>query len=62
MGGVLIADVNQPLALIVPEGQAEEAITRLQPVRLRQRDRLGRRRAGMEGSRYGGGYHRVHHG
>jgi glyoxylase-like metal-dependent hydrolase (beta-lactamase superfamily II)/rhodanese-related sulfurtransferase len=30
--GALVADVNQPLALIVPEGQAEEAITRLSRV------------------------------
>ncbi|MCC6725273.1 MAG: MBL fold metallo-hydrolase [Saprospiraceae bacterium] len=30
--GALIADVNQPLALIVPEGQAAEAITRLSRV------------------------------
>lgn len=30
--GALVADVSQPLALIVPEGQAEEAITRLSRV------------------------------
>ncbi len=30
--GALVADVNQPLLLIVPEGQAEEAITRLSRV------------------------------
>jgi len=30
--GALVADVNQPLALIVPEGQAQEAITRLSRV------------------------------
>ncbi|MCU0346494.1 MAG: rhodanese-like domain-containing protein [Saprospiraceae bacterium] len=30
--GALVADVNQPLALIVPDGQAEEAITRLSRV------------------------------
>ncbi len=30
--GALVADVNQPLALIVPEGQAGEAITRLSRV------------------------------
>lgn len=30
--GALVADVSQPIALIVPEGQAEEAITRLSRV------------------------------
>ncbi len=30
--GALVADVKQPLAIIVPEGQAEEAITRLSRV------------------------------